>query len=72
MESITLKRTHKGAWMKRFDNYEEKFTRVSLKEAQESIENARHRGDLFCDAPMPGKNPIDFNEQEQVCYGYWN
>lgn len=33
--------------MKKFDDFEKSFTRISKKEAIESIKNARKRGDLF-------------------------
>ncbi len=49
MESITIKKTHKEIWMKRFDDYEKSFKRIAKKDAIKSIDNARNRGDLFSD-----------------------
>lgn len=49
METITIKRTIKGVWMKRFDDYETSFIRISKKEAIENIETAREKGVIFCD-----------------------
>lgn len=49
MENITIKRTVKGVWMKRFDDYEKSFSRISKKEALENIQNARKKGVIFCD-----------------------
>jgi len=48
-ESITIKKTPKGAWMKKFDDYDKSFTRVSKREALEDIETARNRGDIYSD-----------------------
>jgi hypothetical protein len=49
METITLKRTQAGAWMKRYDNYEAKFTRITKAEALQSIQTARETGRMFAD-----------------------
>ena len=49
METVTIKRTTKGVWMKKFDDYETSFTRIPKKEAIESIEAARENGVMFCD-----------------------
>ena len=62
MESITIKRTSNGVWMKKFDTFETKFTRISKAEAMECIENARRKGDLF----------FEQNDQYGALYGYWN
>ena len=65
METITIKRTSKGVWMKRFDNYETSFSRISKKEALRNIENARKKGVMFCDD----------NEKEErfpLIFGYEN
>jgi len=65
METITIKRTSKGIWMKKFDNYEKSFIRISKKEAVESIENARKKGVMFCD-----DNEND--EKFPLIFGYEN
>ncbi len=65
MESVTIKKTHKKIWMKRFDNYERSFKRIPEEDAIESIKTARGRGDLFSDDGQPeiGKYQI---------WGYYN
>jgi len=65
METITLKRTIKGVWMERFDNYETSFKRISKKEALENIINARTKGTMFCD-----DNEND--ERFPLIFGYEN
>lgn len=65
METITIKRTVKGVWMKRFDDYETSFFRISKKEALDSIINAREKERVFCDD----------NEKEErlpLIFGYEN
>jgi hypothetical protein len=49
METITLKRTQAGAWMKRYDDYETKFARITKAEALQSIQTARETGRMFSD-----------------------
>jgi len=49
METITIKRTTKGTWMKRFDNYETSFSKISKKEALGDIKNARSQNRMFAD-----------------------
>lgn len=63
-ESISVQKTHKGVWMKKFDNYEEKYTRVSKKEALETIQNARDKGDVFSEG--------DENSKYWQVWGIWN
>jgi len=48
-ESITIKKTPKGTWMKKFDDYDKSFTKVSKREALEDIDSARNRGDIYSD-----------------------
>ena len=50
METITIKKTHKDVWMKRFDDYEKKFTRISKKEGLESLKLA---GRIICNDGEP-------------------
>lgn len=57
-ESVTIKRTPKGVWMRMYDDYETSFSRISEKEALESIENARDRGDLFSEQDGRGTGAI--------------
>jgi hypothetical protein len=49
METITLKRTQAGTWMKRYDDYETKFARITKAEALQSIQTARETGRMFAD-----------------------
>lgn len=63
-ESITIKKTEKGVWMKKYDDYEKIFTRISKKEAAECIKNARERGDMFSDG--------NENSTSYEVFGYWN
>lgn len=65
MESVTIKKTHKEIWMKKFDDYEESFNRISENEAIESIKSARFKKVLFSDCGEPKKGKY------QV-WGYWN
>ena len=65
MESITIKKTYKEIWLKKFDDYKDTFRRISKKDAIESINNARNRGDLFSD---DGKPKIG----EYQVWGYYN
>lgn len=65
METITIKRTVKGAWMKRYDNYETSFKRISKKEALENIKSARKKGKMFCD-------DNENNEIYPLIFGYEN
>jgi len=63
-ESITIQKTHKGTWMKKFDDYETKFSRCSKKEALETITNARERGDVYSEG--------DENSKSWEVWGIWN
>ena len=65
METITIKRTTRGYWYKRFDAYETKFVRISETEALKSLESARLRHDLFLDDK-------DYNKDMPLVYGYYN
>lgn len=49
MQTVTIIRSAKGTWMKRFDNYEKSFKKISKKEALESIRIAREKGAMFSD-----------------------
>lgn len=60
METITIKRTAKGVWMKRFDDYEKSFTRISKQKALEDISNARSKNKMFCDDNENSQFPIMF------------
>lgn len=64
MESVTIKKTHKGVWMKKFDDYETSFKKISKTEAIDSIKKARERGDMFNDG--------DENSETYEVFGYWN
>jgi hypothetical protein len=48
-EGVTIKKTAKGFWMIKFDDYEQSFSRTSKEDALERISNARERGDLYSD-----------------------
>lgn len=50
--------------MKKYDDYEKIFTRISKKEAAECIKNARERGDMFSDG--------NENSTSYEVFGYWN
>lgn len=50
--------------MKRFDDYEKSFHRISKEEALASIEAARQRNDMFVDA--------DVNKEITIEFSYWN
>lgn len=63
-ESITIKKTPKGVWMKKFDDYEKSFSRISKKEAIDCINYARERGDMFSDG--------NENSTSYEFFGYWN
>ena len=63
METVTIKRTQKGVWMKRFDDYEKSFTRISKEEAIEDIMRARKKGVMFCDDDINSMCPL---------FGYYN
>jgi len=65
METITIKRTTRGYWYKRFDAYETKFVRISETEALKSLESARLRHDLFLDDK-------DYGKDMPLVYGYYN
>ena len=65
METITIKRTTRGYWYKRFDAYETNFTRISEAEALESLELARLRHELFLDDK-------DYGKDMPLVYGYYN
>jgi len=58
METITIKRTQKGTWMKRFDDYEISFTKISKKEALKDIKKAREMGKMFADDNENKENEI--------------
>lgn len=60
METITIKRTTKGTWMKKFDNYEKSFTKISEKEGLKDIKNAREKGKMFCDDNENSDLPLIF------------
>jgi hypothetical protein len=60
METITIQRTVKGVWMKRFDDYERKFTRISKSEALKDIANARAKGTMFSDDNENSSLPLVF------------
>ena len=60
METITIKRTTKGTWMKKFDTYETSFTKISKKEALEDIKNAREQGRMFSDDKENTDLPLIF------------
>lgn len=49
METVTIKRTLKGVWMQKFDDYETSFKRISKAYALECIEWAREKGTMFSD-----------------------
>lgn len=63
-ESITIKKTLKNVWMKKYDDYEKSFKRISKKEAFDCINNARERGDMFSDG--------NENSTSYEVFGYWN
>jgi hypothetical protein len=63
-ESISIQKTHKGIWMKRFDDYETKYTRCSKREALETINNARAKGDVYSEG--------DENSTSWEVWGIWN
>ena len=65
METITIKRTTRGYWYKRFDAYETKFVRISETEALKSLELARLRHDLYLDDK-------DYGKDMPLVYGYYN
>ena len=65
METITIKRTLRGAWLKKFDNYEASFTKISKKEALEDIKKAREMGKMFAD-------DNENKENEILIFGYEN
>ena len=60
METITIKRTTKGTWMKRFDDYEKSFTKISKTEALEDIKNARTNEKMFADDNENSDLPLIF------------
>ena len=64
METVTIKRTVKGVWMKRFDDYDKSFTRISEKDALYSIKNARENNSMFSDDNENSDLPLVF--------GYYN
>ncbi len=64
METITIKRTSKGYWMKRFDDYERAFKRISKQQALHDITLARSKGKMFADDNEDGDSPL--------CFGYEN
>lgn len=64
MESVTIKKTVKGVWMKKFDDYDKSFTRISREEALTSINEARERGEMFSDG--------NENSEQVEVFGYWN
>jgi hypothetical protein len=63
-ESISIKKTYKGVWMKKFDNYETRYFRCSKNDAMETINNARERGDVFCEG--------NENSRHTEVWGIWN
>ena len=63
-ESISIQKTNKGVWMKKFDDYENKYTRCSKKDALEIIQNARERGDVYAEG--------DENSEYWQVWGIWN
>ena len=65
METITIKRTQKGVWLKKFDDYETSFTKISKKEALEDIKNARETKKIFAD-------DNENKENEILIFGYEN
>jgi hypothetical protein len=64
METITLKRTAKGTWLKKFDDYETSYTKISKAEAMESITIARSRNEMFAD---DNENSVGI-----LIFGYYN
>ncbi len=65
MESITIKKTIKGVWMKRFNDYEKSFSRISKTQALADIANAREKGSLYHDDQ-------DIDTNLPLIFGYWN
>ena len=64
MQTVTIIRSLKGTWMKRFDDYEKSFTKISKEEALESIQNARKKGAMLSDD--------DENKDTFLMFGYKN
>jgi len=65
METITIKRTKKGIWLKKFDDYEKSFTKISKKEAINDINLAREQGRIFSDDNENDENNV-------LIFGYEN
>lgn len=65
MESVTIKRTVKGAWMQRFDDYETGFKRIKKAEALDLIAKARENGSMFSD-------DNETKDGYPLVFGYWN
>lgn len=63
MESITIKKTAKNVWMKKEDDYSNKFYRISESEAKECIELAKEKKVLYCEI---------INKNNTELYAYWN
>ncbi len=55
-ETISVQKTHKGVWMKKFDDYETSYKRCSKKDAMETITNARLRGDVYSEGDESSSN----------------
>lgn len=48
-EIVTIRKTERGRWYKKFDDRQTGFKRISEREAIESIQAARGRGEMFYD-----------------------
>lgn len=64
MESVSIKKTYKGIWMKKYDDFENSFSRISKDEALESIQIARDQKRMICDG--------NENSTHTQIFSYWN
>lgn len=64
MESVTIKKTHKGVWMQKFDDYETSFRKISKSEALELIEKHRADKSMYHDG--------DETAETYQLFAYWN
>ena len=64
-ETVTLKRTQKGYWMQKFDDYEFSYKRISKKEALETIKRTRENKKMYSDYDEKRTDGI-------LIFGYFN
>lgn len=60
-ESVTVYRSFKGYWYKKYDDYDNKYYRISKNVAIHDIRLARNRGELYMDDDISKKDvPLIF------------